>query len=110
MSDHLAPDEQILGVAALEIHQLLPRLFHNRAVVFACSIDLLVKTLHFGDRIALEGGPIQAVLPPDEQLPELRAPIADMIVGDDAVPEEPQRSSERIPEDRRADMAHVHGL
>jgi hypothetical protein len=40
----------------------------------------------------------------------LRAPIADVVVADDAVPEQAQNALERIADAGRADMADMHRL
>jgi hypothetical protein len=37
------------------------------------------------------------LFPADEQFAELRAPVADVVVGDDAVAEQPQRAREASP-------------
>ena len=41
---------------------------------------------------------------------ELRAPIADVIVAYHLVAQETQRAAQGVADDRRADVAHVHGL
>ena len=45
------------------------------------------------------------LFPAEQQLSELRAPVADVVVGDDAVAEQPQRAREAIAEDGGADVA-----
>ena len=50
------------------------------------------------------------MFPAEQQHPELRAPVADVVVGDDAVAEQAQRARQAVSEDRGADVAHVHRL
>ncbi len=45
-----------------------------------------------------------------ENHPELRAPVADVVVSDHLETEEPGDAAERIADDRRADVADVHRL
>ena len=47
---------------------------------------------------------------PADDHPELRAPVADVIVADDVVAEELGDARERVAEDGRADVADVHRL
>jgi len=107
---HLAPDFQVFLIAALEFDEFLPRRLQNFLVGFARGVDKLVKPLHFGNRIGLERGGVQMFFPADEQFAELCAPIADVVVGDDAVAEQAQRAREAVSEDRGANVAHVHRL
>src|SRR5664280_849274 len=95
---------------ALELHQLLSRFLQNFFIGFARGIHELVEPFHFGNRIGLESGGVQMFFPADEQFAELRAPIADVIVGDDAVAEQAQRAREAIAEDGRTNVADVHRL
>ena len=48
--------------------------------------------------------------PTEQQHPKLRAPVADVVVGDDAVAEQPQCAREAIAKNGRADVADVHRL
>ena len=59
---------------------------------------------------ALSASRLQMMFPAEEQHSELRAPVADVVVGDDAVAEQAQRAREAVSEDRGADVAHVHRL
>ena len=49
-------------------------------------------------------------LPSNNQLPELRAPIAKVIIGNHTMAQQPQYSRQRVPQNRRADMPDVHRL
>ena len=60
--------------------------FENCRVGFARSVDLLVKPFHLRDRIAFKRSLVEMRFPTNEQLAKLRAPIADVVVGDDSWP------------------------
>ena len=79
-------------------------------LALALGADLLVEALHLGDGVGLQRGAVQVTLPADQQHAELRAPIAEVIVGDDLVAQQPQRARQTIAQDGRADVADVHGL
>ena len=108
--NHFTPDFQVFRVAALEFDEFLagglPDGFHG----FARGDDHFIKPLHFADGIGFERVRFQVVFPAEQQHPELRAPVADVVVGDDAVAEQPQRARQAIAENRRADMPDVHRL
>ena len=53
---------------------------------------------------------VQVRLPADEQFAELRSPIADVIVRDDAMAQQTQNARQRIPQNGRANVADVHRL
>ena len=108
--NHLAPDFQVFLITALEFDEFLPRRLQKFLVGFARGVDELVKPLHFGNRIGLERGGVQMFLPADEQFTELRAPVAEVVVGDDAVAEQSQRALERVADAGRTDVADVHRL
>ena len=100
---------------ALQLHQLRARavqggLAEARLFGIALGADGLVEALHLGQRIALEARPVQQRLPADEQHAELRAPVAEVIVRDDPVAQQPQNARQRVAQDRRADVADVHRL
>ena len=96
--DHLLPDGEVFLVAVLEFHEFLAGLFEDGGIGFAGGVDGFVKTFHLRDGIGLERGAIELGLPADEQLAELRAPIADVVVRDDAMAEE---AEEALREHRR---------
>ena len=48
--------------------------------------------------------------PADDQHAELGTPVAEVIVRDDPVAHQPQDAGQRVAQDRRADMADVHGF
>ena len=86
--DHLAPDAQILLVAALEFDQFLPGLLERGGIRLALRAGLFVEALHLGNGVRLQRCAIQSALPLGEQHSKLCAPIAQVIVGDDLVAQE----------------------
>ena len=94
----------------MEFDQFLAGGIQSTRVLFAGGVDEFVKALHFGDGIAGEGGGIEVGFPAQEQFSELRAPVAQMIVGDDAVSEQARNACEGIAENGRANVADMHGL
>jgi hypothetical protein len=74
------------------------------------EIDFFVEPLHLRERILRQGLLVQLAFPAHNQFAELCAPIANMIVSNHLVPKQPENAVERVTENGRADMAHVHGL
>ena len=73
-------------------------------------VGLLVNADQLRNRIALQRRAIEQIFPAVNHHPELRAPIADMIVADDVVAEEGGDARERVAEHGAADVADVHRL
>ena len=109
-TDHLLPDRQVLRVAGLQAHQFLAGHLQAGWVGIALAVDRLVETLHFGDRITLQGRPIEQLLPTHQQFTELSPPVADMIVTNDSVSEQSPHPLQRIPDAGRPDVPDMHGL
>ena len=110
--DHLVPDVQIFGVAGSGVSPI-PGVAASsaRGICVAFGVDDFVEPLHFADGVAFErGADSDSCFQPTSSIAELRAPVADVIVGDDAVAEQPQRARERVAEDRGANVADVHRL
>ena len=53
---------------------------------------------------------VAPMFPAVDDFAELRPPVADVIVRDDPMPEEPRDPGQRIAQDRAADVPHVHRL
>ena len=106
----LTPDPEVLRIARLQLHQLLAGGAFDFLVGFLESRDLTVEADEFGDRIRLQRGAVQQMLPAVNDFPELRAPIADVVVGDDGMPEEPRDAHEAIAENRAPDVTDMHRL
>ena len=108
--DGLFPDREVLRISRLEFDQLFARRFFYGFVGLLDPVDLAVETDQLGDRVAPEGLAVEQMLPPVNHLPELGPPIADMVVGDDLVPQKACDPGEAVAEDRAADMADMHRL
>ena len=99
-----------LVVTGLQAHQFLAGHLQAGWFGIALGVDRLVETLHFGDRITLQGRPIEQLLPAHQQFAELRAPIPDMVVADHPVTQQSPHPLQCITNARGPDMPHVHGL
>ena len=109
-ADHFLPDRQVLRVAGLQAYQFLAGHLQAGWVGIALGVDRLVETLHFGDRITLQGRPIEQLLPTHQQFTELSPPVADMIVTNDSVSEQSPHPLQSIPDAGRPDVPDMHGL
>ena len=109
-ADHLLPDGNVFGVAGLELHQFRLGFFEPQRVRVAFGVDDFVKAFQFGDGVAFEFGAVQNLFPAEQKLAELRAPVADVVVADDAVAEQAQRALQRVADAGGADVADVHRL
>ena len=69
-----------------------------------------IQPAEFGHRLAGVGFRVDKMLEPINDHAELRAPVPHVIVADHLVAEESQHAVERRADDRRADVADVHGL
>ena len=106
----LLPDGAVLRIALLEFDQFLARGLVHGGIGLLERVDLAVKAGHFRNGIARQGVAIKEMFPPVEDLAELRAPVAEMVVGDDLVSGEPRDAGQRVAEDGAADVADMHRL
>ena len=107
---HLAPDAEVFLVAGLELHEFLVDGVEGGGVFFRAGGDEFVEALHFTERIGGEGGGVALGFPRVEEHAELGAPVADVVVAHDAMPEEGGAAGEGVAEDGGADVADVHRL
>ena len=108
--DHLAPETEVLSVAALQFDQFLAGALQNPRIGFALGVDPFVKPLHFRDGIGAQFLRVQTRLPADNQFAKLRAPIADVVIGDHPMAQQAQQPRQCVAQNRGADVADVHGL
>jgi hypothetical protein len=73
-------------------------------------VHQFVKPLHLADGVALQRRFIKMLFPADDELAELRAPVADVVIGDDVVPRKAQQTRHSIADDGRTNVADVHRL
>ena len=73
-------------------------------------VDLAVEARHFRDRVFFQRTAIEKMLPTVKDFAELRAPVAQVVVGHDFVADKPCDAGQRITEDRATDVPDVHRL
>ena len=104
------PDGEVFRVAGLQLHQLLPRLLQHGRVGVGRGVADLVKPLELLERVRGKRGGIEmAPVGPDE-LAELRAPVADVVVADHLRATELEQPADGLADDGRAEMADMHLL
>ena len=108
--DELLPDGAVFRVALLEFDQFFARRFVHGGIGLLECVDLAVETRHFRNRVTLQRTTVEKVLPTVKDFAELRAPIAEMVVGHDFVAGKPCDAGQRIAQDRAADVPDVHRL
>ncbi len=108
--DHLPPEGEVLGVAGLEFDEFLAGGFEGGGLGFGFLVDEFVETFHFRDGVASQGVGVEGAFPADQEFAELGAPVTEVVIGDDAVAEEPVGAGEGVAEHGGPDMADVHGF
>ena len=104
--DDFLPDSEIFGIALLEFDEFS----FGGVAEFGFVVDEFVETFEFANRVGGEGGIVPVLFPADDEHSKLRAPIADVIIGDDAVAEEFSDAGESVAENCGADVTNVHRL
>ena len=102
------PNLPVFTIALLQFHQLFS---HLRPDVFSRrlqTVNLPVEPHELPDRILLQGGLVEEMLPAVNQSAELGAPVAEVVVRDHLVTQKAGDSGQTISEDRAANMADVH--
>ena len=108
--DGLFPDGEVLGIAGLKFHQLLASCALDDLIGFLQAGDFPVKAHEFGDGILSKSIAVEEMLPPVDDLTKLCAPVPDMVVGDDLMPEKSCDTHQAIAKDRAANVADMHRL
>ena len=108
--DGFFPDREIFRVACLEFDQFFADRLPDLSVGCNLFVGLFVDANQLGNRIALERRAIQQILPAVNHHPELRAPIADVIVANDFVAEKRSDPRERVTQHGAANVTDVHRL
>ena len=72
--------------------------------------DGAIDPPQFAGRIGGKSGLVSESLPAPENHPELRAPVAEVVVGDRVVAAEAEDPGDRVADHRRANMADMHRL
>ena len=92
---------------------LFRRTFHVAFVVLGAFREpphMQIESNHLADRIGIEQVNVAKVLVAVQQHAELRAPVAEVVVGDEVMAEESQQLRQRVADDRAAQMADVQRL
>ncbi len=108
--DALLPDAEVFLVAGLEPHQLVLAGLVDGGIGFGRSVDVAIDPHQFGDGIGCKSLVVEQGFPAVQDHSELRAPVADVVVGDDLEAEKAGDAADGISEDGRADVADVHRL
>jgi len=104
------PEGAVLGVAGLQQHEFGADGIEDGGVGLGGGIGGLVDALEFLERIGGEGGVVAEVLIAPDELAELRAPVADVIVADDLGAAEGEQAADGLADDHAADVADVELL
>ena len=104
------PDGEVLGIARLELHEFLAGGAFDVFIRLFKTGHLTVKAHQFGNRVFFQILAVQEMLPAVNDLSKLRAPVADVVVGRDIMPEKSCDPCEAVAENRAPDMADMHGL
>ena len=108
----LVPQPAVFGVAGVQ-HGRLGQ--HGRLDIRVGRIvgqlaDVPIEPGKLLDRVSSIGLRVEKMLVAVEDHAELGAPVADVVVADNLVAEEPQHPAERVADHGRADVADVHRL
>ena len=94
----------------LEFDEFLLRLLQHGGIGLGGGVADLVEALELLERIAGEGGGIEVALVGPDELAELRAPVAHVVVADDLGAAEFQQAADGLADHGRAQVADVHLL
>jgi hypothetical protein len=108
--DTLLPDLLIFLIPLLKLQQFCPALLEHFSILLSKVIGFAVNSDQFQSRICFEIRRIHKVLPSVNHFAKLRSPIAEMIVGDNAVAYTARNPRQNIAEDRRTNVSNVHRL
>ena len=104
------PDAEILGVAVLEFHQFLLSLGEDGGIGGGGVVADFVEALELFKGLSRESGGVELALVGPDEFAELGAPVADVIVADDARATESEEAADRFADDSGAEVADVHLL
>ena len=111
MRYELVPERDVLRVARVEFCRLLAACIHNVAAGFVFIADnfrqianVYVEPRQFANGVGGVRGIVAVVLVTVDENAELRAPVAEVVVADHGMPEEPQDSYERVADDRASQV------
>ncbi len=104
------PEGAVVGVAGLEFDEFKAGLVLPFGVVVALLVGEDIDALEFVNGGGVESGGVEEVAVAHDEDAELGAPVAEMVVADDAIAEGAVDALEGIADDGRADVGDVHGF
>ncbi len=107
--DQALPERECCGVAGLQCNDALARAIRKGGIIVKMFLCSLVERVEVADGVTCFGIPFHL----DEMFDEhakLRAPVAHMILPNDAMALKGKHARDGIADDRRAQMADVHFL
>ena len=78
------PDGEVFGIAGLEFHEFLAGFFEHGGIGVGGVVADFVEAFELFEWLALEGGGIELAFVGPDEFAELSAPVADVIIADDA--------------------------
>ena len=107
----LLPEGPVLGIAGVELGGLGPRgVLDGRVAGLDSILGQAIEPGQLADRVGREARLVAGVLPAPEDHAELRAPVAQVVVADDLVPERREDPRQAVADDGRAEVPDVHRL
>ena len=104
------PERDVGGIAVLESDELAARFVEFRRVIGGGGMAEFVNALEFFDRVGGECLRVYPAFVTVDEFTELGAPIAEVVVADDARARESQQTANRLADHGRAEVADVHLL
>ena len=98
--DAFIPDAQVFLVAGLQLDEFVAAGLAHRLVALAQVVGRFVNPDQLGDRVARQRVAIEQMFPAVNHHPELRAPVADVVVANDVVPKKTRDPGERVAQDQ----------
>ena len=104
------PDGEILRVARLQLDEFLLRRGEHGGIRLGRCVAEFVESFELLERFGGQSGGVEVALVGPDQLAELGAPVADVVVANDFRPVESKQAADGFANDRRAQVADVHLL
>ena len=102
------PDVDVFLVARLQLDQLLAARLANLRIICRSLVCLLVNPHDLSQWIALQSLLIQQIFPSVNDHPKLGAPVANVIIADNFMPEELRDPCQRVAKYGAADVTDMH--
>ena len=106
--DRLLPDSEVFGIASLEFDEFLAGGALDVFVCFFQTGDLAVEAHQLSDGVFFEILAVEEMLPAVDDLAKLRAPVADVVVGCQIMPQESCDAHQAIAQNGAPNVADMH--